>query len=48
MYSTCRAISSPFTNRDNSIYSLLKAGNIETVSSTDGLLGSKRTGLVAV
>lgn len=33
MYSTCRAISSPFTNRDNSIYSLLKAGHIKTVRS---------------
>lgn len=35
MYSTCRAISSPFTNRDNSGYSLLMAGDAETIPMVD-------------
>lgn len=35
MYSTCRAISSPFTNRDNSGYSLLMTGDAETISTVE-------------
>lgn len=39
MYSTCRAISSHFTNRDNGRNSLLKAGDAE---SADGWIAEPK------